>query len=58
MQSADTITIKHDNDTVTTYTNASYTHDRGGVTVMTSDGIATHSDVADFQAVKKQRGKK
>jgi hypothetical protein len=53
MTLANSLTIKHDDDTVTKYTDVRYTLTREGVRVIAADGDEkVHTDVADLQAYK------
>ncbi|WP_433732542.1 hypothetical protein ACQP2Y_46690 (plasmid) [Actinoplanes sp. CA-051413] len=54
MPHADTLTVIHDDDTRTTYTDARYQLHRGGVRIWTADGETVHTDVLMTQAYRQR----
>jgi hypothetical protein len=54
MPHADTLTVIHDDDTHTTYTDARYQLHRGGVRIWTADGETVHTDVLMTQAYRQR----
>lgn len=54
MPHADTLTVIHDDDTRTDYTNADYQLHHGGVRIWTADGETVHTDVLMTQAYRQR----
>lgn len=54
MPHADTLTVIHDDDTRTDYTDAHYQLHRGGVRIWTADGETVHTDVLMTQAYRQR----